>query len=156
MTRKIWILIVVLALVLFALAAQVFASAGRTNPPAQNHVTWNSPQTQALFSRACADCHSNETQWPWYSKVPPMSVLVIHNVSEGRDTFNISAPDMGKASDAAEAVTEGKMPPKDYQLMHPQASLSPTERQTLAQGLQKTFGGELGAKEKGGRGGDND
>ncbi len=150
--RWFWILIVAL-LFLFAVPALLtFAAGGASNPPVTNQVSWDSPQTKALFYRACADCHSNETRWPWYAKVPPISFLVTHNVSEGRSKFNISTQDMGKASDAAEAVSEGKMPPLDYQLMHPEARLSPAERQALAQGLQKTFGGELGH----GKAGDDD
>ncbi len=154
MTRKIWILIAVIVLVLLVLVAQVFASTGRTNPPVENQVAWDSPQTQELFSRACADCHSNETKWPWYSKIPPASWLVVHDVNEGREKFNISAQDMGEADDAAEAVLEGEMPMKIYTVMHPEARLTPAERQALAQGLQKTFGGETG--EGGEHGKDND
>ena len=147
MTRKIWILIAVIVLVLLVLVAQVFASTGRTNPPVENQVAWDSPQTQELFSRACADCHSNETKWPWYSKIPPASWLVVHDVNEGREKFNISAQDMGEADDAAEAVLEGEMPMKIYTVMHPEARLTDAQRQALAQGLQKTFGGELGEEE---------
>ena len=144
MNRKTWILIALFLALLLLLAAQVFASTGRTNPPVENQVTWDSPQTRELFYRACADCHSNETRWPWYSKLPVASTLIVHDVNEGRDKFNISVRDMGEADDAAEAVLEGEMPLKIYTLMHPEARLSDAERQLLAQGLQKTFGGEFG------------
>ena len=148
MIRKTWTIIAILLFVLFAIVAQVFALTGRTNPPIQNQVTWDSPQTKELFYRACADCHSNETKWPWYSKIPPVSLLIVHDVTEARDKFNISTPDMGEADEAAEIVLEGKMPPKTYQLMHPGARLTTEERQALAQGLQKTFGGELEEDER--------
>lgn len=145
MTRKTWSLLTVLILIgLFFLlpALFVFASGGTSNPSVENQVTWDSSQTKALFYRACADCHSNETTWPWYSKIPPVSALTVHDVSEGRSKFNISARDMGKADEAAETVQKGEMPMKIYTIMHPTARLTDTERQALAAGLQKTFGGE--------------
>lgn len=144
MTRKTWIILIILAVVLLVPALFVMASEGPTNPPVERQVDWDSPQTKELFYRACADCHSNETKWPWYAKVPPASWLVIHDVNEGREKFNISALDMGEADDAAEAVIEGEMPLKIYLPLHPEARLSDAEKQALAEGLQKTFGGEGG------------
>ena len=47
-----------------------------TNPPVIAEPAWDSPQTRALFFRACADCHSNETKWPWYSTIAPASWLI--------------------------------------------------------------------------------
>ena len=147
MTRKTWIILAIVAILFLIPAIFVFASGGPTNPPVERQVNWDSPQTKELFYRACADCHSHETKWPWYSKIPPASWLVVHDVNEGREKFNISAQDMGEADDAAEAVLEGEMPMKIYTVMHPEARLTDAQRQALAQGLQKTFGGELGEKE---------
>ena len=48
-----------------------------TNPPVVTEPQWDSPRTRELFTRACADCHSNETVWPWYSNLAPMSWLVL-------------------------------------------------------------------------------
>ncbi len=149
MTRKTWIILAIVAILFLIPAIFAFASGGPTNPPVERQVDWDSPQTKELFYRACADCHSNETKWPWYSKIPPASWLVVHDVNEGREKFNISAQDMGEADDAAEAVLEGEMPMKIYTVMHPEARLTDAQRQALAQGLQKTFGGELGEKEEG-------
>ena len=112
----------------------------RDNPPVENTVQWDSPQTQELFYTACADCHSNETKWPWYSYVAPTSWLVRNNVNEGREHFNISLKDMGDADEAAEEVSEKEMPPNDYLIMHQDAKLSEQDRQILLQGLIKTFG----------------
>ncbi len=147
MTRKTWIILAIVAILFLIPAIFAFASGGPTNPPVERQVDWDSPQTKELFYRACADCHSNETKWPWYSKIPPASWLVVHDVNEGREKFNISAQDMGEADDAAEAVLEGEMPMKIYTVMHPEARLTDAQRQALAQGLQKTFGGELGENE---------
>ena len=67
-----------------------FIPVERTNPPVSQEPNWDSPQTRALAERACFDCHSNETEWPWYSKVAPMSWIVADHVSEGRAALNLS------------------------------------------------------------------
>ena len=120
-----------------------------TNPPATATVSWESAQTQATFARACVDCHSNETTWPWYSNIAPASWLVQHDVEEGRSVFNVSAARVGETEDAAATVTEGEMPPAAYLLLHPSARLSDSEKQAFAQGLQATFGSEGGEREGG-------
>jgi mono/diheme cytochrome c family protein len=112
-----------------------------TNPPVQVEPQWNSPRTRELFVRACADCHSNESVWPWYSNIAPVSWLVQHDVDEGRQKFNVSVLSRG-SDEAAEKVAEGKMPLAIYTLLHPEANLSASEKQELIQGLQATFGGE--------------
>jgi hypothetical protein len=114
-----------------------------TNPPVLTALQWDSPRTRELFTRACADCHSNETVWPWYSNVAPLSWLVQRDVDEGREKFNISAGN-GEADEAAEKVVEGEMPPAQYTWLHPAANLSTSEKQELIQGLLATFGGEGG------------
>ncbi len=117
----------------------------RTNPPVVSQVKWDSAQTQALFKRACADCHSNETVWPWYSYVAPVSWLVSHDVSEGRSRFNIS--DLNPSSprysrmvnEIKRVVLEGEMPKAIYYPTHPEAVLTAEETQALANGLQSTL-----------------
>jgi mono/diheme cytochrome c family protein len=116
-----------------------------TNPPVIAEPAWDSPQTRALFFRACADCHSNETTWPWYSTIAPASWLITRDVMEGRATFNVSEwgrPD-NEGDDAAKTVQNGEMPPWFYLPLHPEANLSPAERQQLINGLLATFGGDL-------------
>jgi mono/diheme cytochrome c family protein len=130
-----------------------------TNPPVLAEPAWDSPQTRALFFRACADCHSNETVWPWYSHIAPVSWLVQRDVEEGRRAFNVSewGRSENKGDDAAETVQKGTMPPAIYLLTHSAARLSPTEKQALLQGLLATFGGEGGSVEgvEGDEGGDD-
>jgi mono/diheme cytochrome c family protein len=132
-----------IALIIF-LAACVLVPGKRTNPPATNAVAWDSPRTQELFDRTCADCHSHATQWPWYSRLGPASWLVIHHVNEGRDHFNVSETPMGHAHDAAEMVREGEMPVAGYARMHPAARLTEAEKTELIAGLDRTFGLEHG------------
>jgi len=114
-----------------------------TNPPVVAEPKWDSPQTRALFMRACGDCHSHETKWPWYSKIAPVSWLIYHDVVEGREHFNISAwghQKKNKGDEAAEELEEGEMPLKPYLLMHPEARLDKHEKSLLIEGLKKTFG----------------
>ncbi|MCB9134797.1 MAG: heme-binding domain-containing protein [Anaerolineales bacterium] len=128
-------------LLLFLLVIQLVPyGRDHTNPPVTQQVQWDSSRTQELFNRACADCHSNETVWPWYSNVAPVSWLVTHDVSEGREKFNVSQQLSREADEAAEAVQKGEMPMGIYVLMHPTAKLSESEKQELIQGLVNTFG----------------
>ena len=61
-----------------------------TNPPVVQEPAWDSPQTRELAMAACGDCHSNETTWPAYSKIAPISWLVARDVEEGRSKLNFS------------------------------------------------------------------
>ena len=135
-------LVVGLAALVVLLVAIQFVPFGRNhqNPPVQATAIWDSPGTQSRFAVACGDCHSNETRWPWYSRMAPMSWLVQRDVEEGREAFNISEHDWGDADEAAETVIEGEMPPLPYLLLHPEARLSAREKQDLVTGLQATFG----------------
>jgi mono/diheme cytochrome c family protein len=117
----------------------------RTNPLVVTQVQWDSPQTQALFQRACADCHSNETVWPWYSYVAPVSWLIARDVFAGRSRFNISdlntsSPRFSRmTSEIGRTIQSGRMPMAIYIPMHPSARLTPQEAQELASGLQATL-----------------
>jgi len=112
-----------------------------TNPPVTGEPTWDSPATRKLVERACFDCHSHKTTWPWYSQVAPVSWLVQSDVDEAREHLNFSAWDkpQGHADDAAEAVDEGEMPPAYYSILHPEAQLSAAERAQLVRGLRASF-----------------
>lgn len=133
-----------LSLGILVLVAIQFVPYGRnhSNPPVTGRPAWNSAQTEQLARRACFDCHSHETRWPWYSHVAPISWRVQRHVEEGREHFNLSAFDKPQedAKEAAEMVAEGKMPLRDYALGHPEARLSPEEKVQLIAGLRATFG----------------
>ncbi len=113
-----------------------------TNPSARTEPNWGSSATRALAVRACYDCHSNETTWPWYSHVAPVSWLVQRDVDEGRKALNLSewAPSHPKMDELMEEIIEEirekEMPPYIYQLMHPDAQLSESEVDALAKGFQ--------------------
>jgi len=116
-----------------------------TNPDVVATPKWDTPQTQELFMRACGDCHSNETKWPFYSNIAPISWFIYNHVQEGREHFNVSMWGIQKKNegeDAAEELEEGEMPLATYLLAHPEARLSENERAALIRGLKNTFGDE--------------
>lgn len=112
------------------------------NPAVRAEPAWNSPGTRELAVRACYDCHSNQTEWPWYSWIAPVSWLVQYDVDEGRRKLNFSAWDQPQkdADEAADEVREGAMPLRPYVVLHPHARLSTVERAELEQGLAATLG----------------
>jgi cytochrome c551/c552 len=84
------IVLIVVGVLLALFIGIQFIPVNRTNPPVTAQVKWDSPQTQALARRACMDCHSNETTWPWYSYVAPVSWLVYYDVQRGRSEITLS------------------------------------------------------------------
>lgn len=112
------------------------------NPPSRVEPPWDSAETRSLAKRACFDCHSNETEWPWYSRVAPISWLVQNDVSEGRRKLNFSEWErpQKEADEAAEQIQKGEMPLWFYLPLHAAARLSASEKQTLIRGLQATIG----------------
>jgi mono/diheme cytochrome c family protein len=113
-----------------------------TNPSVVEEPQWSSPDVRALAVRACFDCHSNETSWPWYANVAPVSWLVQKDTDDGRRHLNFSEWNRKQkhAKDAAEEVSEGEMPMPIYLVMHADARLTDPERQQLVDGLRATFG----------------
>lgn len=144
----------------FALLATQFIPVGAapTNPPVTGEPAWDSPATRELARRACFDCHSNETRWPWYASIAPASWMIRDHVSEGRRKLNFSAwpAGAGEADEAGEALSKGEMPLWDYALLHPQARLTPQETDALAQGLAATLGTKRKDGGHGARKGDDD
>jgi mono/diheme cytochrome c family protein len=136
-----WWLVSVAGVLLLAAQAVPYGP-GRVNPPVQAEPEWDSASTRDLARRACFDCHSNETEWPGYSRVAPVSWLVAHDVYEGRSAVNFSEwqRPQEEAGEAAEVVLNGEMPPRLYTLMHGHARLGDAERAALARGLATTLG----------------
>ncbi len=132
-----------IAIVILAILIQ-FVPYGRnhTNPPVIKEPAWDSPQTQVLFQRACADCHSNNTNWPWYTNIAPVSWMIQHHVEDGRSTLNLSECGVPRtdeenedSEEISEVILEGEMPLPQYTAIHAEARLTAAERQALAQGL---------------------
>jgi len=141
---KIILIVFGLVVVLGFLIQLVPYGRDHANPPVVAEPQWDTPRTRELFMQACGDCHSNETIWPWYSNVAPVSWLVQHDVNEGRQNLNISewGTRRFEAHEAAEVVQRNQMPPAQYFPTHPEARLSASEKQELINGLIATFGGE--------------
>jgi hypothetical protein len=133
--RGIWRTIGMGAIVAFALAQ--FARIDRTNPPVESDVPAPS-EVKAALRRACYDCHSNETHWPWYSHVAPVSWLLAYDVVEGREELNFStwqrydaARQQKKLRETIATLNEGEMPPGVYTVMHPASRLAEADRQAI-------------------------
>jgi hypothetical protein len=123
------------------------------NPPVVDDAPWPDAAAASVARSSCYACHSNETDWPLYSYVAPMSWLVRNDVESGRDEFNFSDWDRseGDADKAVEVIQEGSMPPDRYTLAHRDASLSAEEQDVLVSALLA-----MGGEDTRGRGGDDD
>ena len=72
--------LLVLGVIVFAAIQLVPFGHDHTNPPVVAEPAWDSPETRAFAVTACFDCHSNQTVWPWYSNIAPVSWLVQRDV----------------------------------------------------------------------------
>ncbi|HEY0193685.1 MAG TPA: heme-binding domain-containing protein [Kofleriaceae bacterium] len=117
---------------------------GRTheNPPAIQEPAWDSPRTRELAVRACFNCHSNQTRWPWYANVAPMSWVVVFDVDAARSVINFSEWNRPyeMAAYSSQSIMTGNMPTLKYRMAHPEADLTQAEMIELAHGLDATFG----------------
>lgn len=116
---------------------------GRThsNPRTISEPAWDSPRTRELAVRACFDCHSNETRWPWYASVAPFSWVVQWDVETARTVINFSEWNRRYelATYAGQRVRDRMMPPDKYRIAHPEANLTEQEWAELAAGLDATL-----------------
>lgn len=158
-SRKLMLAVTIPAL---AFAAIQLVPYGRNHaaPPDGRVAVFDSPRTEELARRACFDCHSNRTKWPWYSSIAPISWRVQEHVDEGRAALNFTALDTlsekgtKAAGKAGEETSEGEMPVKSYLLMHPEARLTAAEKQELARGLDRMFATLVEKNGEGARGGE--
>ena len=151
-----WIGWVVLALFVLAQFARfVVPVLALDNPPITNQVNWDSPETEQLWKIACADCHSNETVYPWYSYVAPFGWLIAVDVNDGRRHLNVSTGHRIELHEMLETIFEGEMPPDQYLITHLNADLTREQRQALADGLRATFAGYNSGDDHEGGGHDN-
>lgn len=124
-------------LALTALAAIQFVPVDRANPPITKTVPMN-PAVEPILRRACFDCHSHETRWPWYAWVAPVSWLIAHDVREAREELNFSTWDAYKPKkrsklldELIEELHEDEMPLWYYRPLHPEAALSNDDLDTI-------------------------
>jgi len=98
---------------------------------------------RVIFNSSCDNCHSNQTRWPWYSHIAPVSWIVAHDVQQGRKFMNFSewqsySPKKRdqKLEDICEQVLNGDMPDGKYLLIHRSARLSPEEKESVCRWAQ--------------------
>ncbi len=135
MNKKTLLYIVLGGLALFALIQLV--PIDRVNPPTTLEPKWSTPEARALAKEHCFQCHSNETEWPWYSYVAPASWLIKWDVVNGRNKFNFSEWDKhpGELDEMTREIQGGGMPPIQYTLFHPNSKLDAQQKQTLIDAL---------------------
>ncbi|MAT45584.1 MAG: cytochrome C [Anaerolineaceae bacterium] len=144
MNKKIIFFVIGVAVALALLIQLVPYGRNHSNPPVMQEPNWDSQTTRDLAKRACFDCHSNETVWPWYSNIAPVSWLVQRDTMEGRSKLNFSewvngSEQLRETDEIYEVIQEGEMPPPFYLPLHPEANLTEAEKQTLIKGLQNTL-----------------
>ena len=140
--------IILWAIVLVIVLIQ-FIPVTRSNPAATAPLD-DSLAVTAVLKQSCYDCHSNETVWPWYAYVAPVSWLVTSDVNEARHHFNFSEwgnlplkKQKRVADHAVEEVEEGGMPPGNYLWMHGNAKMTPEDITTLKAWAQQVQGDSL-------------
>jgi hypothetical protein len=107
-----------------------------SNPSVAAEAPWPDGASRELAVAACYDCHSNQTDWPWYSNIAPMSWLVQRDVDRGRDELNFSEWGSQDVHDLHDAVEDGDMPLRQYTWLHADARLSGAEREQLEEALR--------------------
>jgi hypothetical protein len=121
----------------------MWANPRRTSIPATGTLAFGAriiipASIQLIFQNACLDCHSNQTRWPWYSRVPPASWLVERDVDQGRRAMNLSEWEartgnragriVGFLTAACADVQSRRMPPLQYRLVHHEANLNAADK----------------------------
>ncbi len=119
------------------LLAIQFVPAGKTNPPVESDLA-APPEVKEILRRACYDCHSHETAWPWYTNVAPVSWWIAGHVKEARADLNFSRwPvfdfEMQKhlLREIGKQIRNDAMPLRSYRLGHPEARLTDQEKRVL-------------------------
>ena len=140
MMKKLGYLVLV-GLVVLGLIQLVPFGKTYTNPPVVSEPKWDSPQTRQMAKDYCFQCHSNETDWPWYSKIAPASWLIALDVQNGRAKFNFSDWNNhpGELNELIGSLNEGEMPPIQFWIFHPSSKPNVQQKALFIQGLQATL-----------------
>jgi hypothetical protein len=134
-----------------------FVPTQHSNPPAADPVVFADLNAEAIARRACYDCHSNQTVWPWYAYIAPFSWYSVNHVAEGRAQLNFSdvaatltqaraGDEDGEqtstaelAEESTETINKNEMPPAYYTLIHKDALLSAADKATLIAGINQAL-----------------
>ncbi len=139
--KKIILYVIVGGIILLGLIQLVPFGHDHSNPAMVSEPQWSSPEARALAKEHCFQCHSNETEWPWYSNIAPASWLIQFDVNEGRDKFNFSDwnANSGELDEMVETIQEGEMPPIQYWMFHPNSHLNAQQKQDLIDALNSSI-----------------
>jgi hypothetical protein len=126
-----------LFLLIGVLIASQFVKVERTNPAVTADLKAPA-EVKKIFNQSCYDCHSNETDWPWYSYIAPVSWLIIDDVNGGRKQLNFSEWERLSSKKRNELkkeiwteIKEGNMPLKIYTYVHPASTLDLTQKNII-------------------------
>ena len=132
-------------LVLF-IGAQ-FVRPDRTNPPTPAGgalMSKMTPEVAAIIDRACRDCHTNDTRWPWYTNITPTNWLVANHVQHGREHVNFSTWSAYDEDEQDKFLggmcslpKRGRMPLPSYLYIHREARLSEADVAALCAWSEK-------------------
>lgn len=139
--KKVFVYVLLAGVVVFGLIQLLPIGKDHNNPPTVSEPKWNSLATRADVKEHCFQCHSNETEWPWYSNIAPASWLISADVVEGRARFNFSDWNQhpGELDEMIEEIDRGAMPPIQYWIFHPSSRLSAAQKTSLIQELTATI-----------------
>ena len=100
--------------------------------------TQPSDEVKMLLKSSCYDCHSNDTEYPWYSNIAPVSYWLAEHIEHGKEELNFSDWENysakkkdHKLEELVEEVEEGEMPLNSYTWAHKEAQLTPEQREAL-------------------------
>jgi mono/diheme cytochrome c family protein len=96
-------------------------------------------EVQAIFKKACNDCHSNNTEYPWYNNIQPVAWWLANHIKEGKGELNFSEfagyslrRQYNKLDKINGEVKEGGMPLSSYTWIHRSAKLNDAEKLAIA------------------------
>jgi hypothetical protein len=106
-----------------------------------------SSSIETIFRRSCFDCHSSETRYPWYSKLPFVKSLIEGDIEEAKKHLDMSEgfPFKGHGSvpedltAIEEVIRDGSMPPLRYRVLHPGSSLTGVERERVKNWVEESL-----------------
>jgi hypothetical protein len=131
------------ALLAIVLILAQFISPLRTNPVGDKSKDISSSfvipsNVKQILERSCYDCHSNNTRWPWYSNIAPVSWLIAQDVNEGREHLNFSewgsyeqTDRITYLEDICKNIKKGEMPMQKYLILHSDAKLSDADKDII-------------------------
>lgn len=145
MLRKILIgLLVVLVIIQF-----IRPERNKSGEIGQYDITkvYNVPaDVQQILKRACYDCHSNNTTYPWYANIQPVGFWLQNHINEGKEHLNFSEfgeLDEKKRAHAfeeiAEVIDEDEMPLKSYTIVHTNSKLSQSDKDVLLKWVETLY-----------------